>query len=409
MNTDQRIDSLCLKGLLRYFGVGPRGIVTPSVIRLNHNDIEYLKFWWALSTTVSNLAERTRSRPREIAGVVGSEDIIAVGEIPGTLDACETIRIQSRTGDPSLFAVIEPSPTWISGPNRLLALTLLEAERSILAAERVMAKGVFQSLVLEKAKLVEDALRVSALREILSSPAGRSRLTPFERKQAGKARTPLYRLAYAAAELLHGIGDIVPESIQELFSEGVLQNLEKWRKFELATALACAESISNAMGTPFILDTSFSSTRPIATVGRFKIWWQKTIPSRPNSLLDTGELMVKNLAFTLGVSEGSGRSDLLIESNDIPISLIECKWFEDASSSHNAIIDACNQTVRYARDLCRHRGGKLQTILNNSIISLADRGTAPLVLNNRSIGCMGLKDMEMGELDGWSANIIATY
>lgn len=402
-----RLDALCLRGILRCLGAGPRGPLSPSVFRVHREDIDALRFWWALSGSVGRLAERVRSRPREIQGSIGTDERTTQGEIPGALDACGTALIQARTGDGSLFVVAEPAPTWLTGPNRLLALTLRDAERAIHAASRKMSASLFAGIVTDRMRLIEDALRVSALREILMNPAGRLRLTPHERRQALKARTPLYRLAYDAAEALRGVDALDAATLAAMFSEALLPALEAWRKFEIACCVEVGAALARATGASPALDTTFSAARPCVTVGGCSVWWQRTIPSRPLHALDPGERQIADLADSLSVRDGSGRADLVIEKGGRIVSMIECKWFSEPSSWADPVWDACSQLSRYARDEVFANGGSDTELLKNSIIALSHRGGAPMIVTGGKVGCVDLADIEGGALDDWARRIAA--
>lgn len=401
------LDDLCVRGLLHCLRAGERAAVTIGGTGFRPEDIEALRFWWALSSSVGHLAERARAHPREISGSIGAEERVAVGEIPGILDAGETVRIQARTGDTTLFAVIEPSPTWVSGPNRLLATTLLEAERVLLAANKSHSGGVFADIAAVRARILEDALRVSAIREVLATPAGRARITPYERRQAGKARAPLYRLAVEAADLLRGVEALDPVVLAALFAENLLPALEEWRKFELATLLACAAALGTACGEVPRLDFAFSARRPAARIGRFSLWWQRVLPQRPTAALDVGEAMARNLAAGLLVSEGAGRADITVEVEDRIVGLVECKWFGAPEAAPSAILDACSQIVGYARDEVHQRGGDVSDLLAHSLIALAARGGAPFADGAGGIACADLADMAAGRLAAWAGRVAA--
>jgi hypothetical protein len=369
-------------------------------------DIEPLRLWWALSEKVGMLAERVRARPREIAGVIEAEETVAEGVISGILDACETARIQARTGNPGLFAVAEPSTTWLSGPNRLLSMTLMEAERVIQATLKGRSGSLLHEPIANRYHLLEEALRISAIREILSSPAGRTRLTPHERRQAAKARTALYRLANQAAEMLRGVEALDENVLEQLLSESILPCLEPWQRFELATLIACTEALGEVCDTTPVLDTAFSSIRPAARVGPFSVWWQRIVRPRPWEALDQGEAMAATLASSLGVAAGAGRADLTIEVDGRVVGFVECKWFGVASSARGAILEACTQIVGYARDEAYRTDGDAEAILSRSLIALAARHGTPIADGSTGVACADIEDMEAHRLGGWAERII---
>ncbi len=403
----ERLESGCIRGLLRCFRSGPRGAAGDGSSRLVHDDASSLRFWWALSDCVGSLATRVRERPREIVGVTVVDESIAFGEIPGVLNAAETSRLQSRTMNPSLFVVDEPNSTWLSGPNRVLALTLVEADRALLSHSEALTRVAFAALAGDRAVLVEEALRVQALREILLTPAGRARLTPFERRQAAKARAPLYRLAHQAATTLRGIEDLDPGVLQALFSEALLPSLEVWRCFELFCVLEVTHALEKATGSRALLDVAFSSSRPAAKVGPYSVWWQRIVPPRPDISLDPGEALARALAASLDVGAGAGRADIAVEFEQKIVAFIECKWFGVPDQAPGAILAACSQLVGYARDVQHLQGGVTEELLERSVVALAARGSAPLVDGGGKVCCVDFDDIEAGAFDGWAVGLVA--
>lgn len=401
------LDALCLRGLLRWLGAGPRSPYGGPVALVRHEDVEALRMWWALSGPAGALAARIAARPREVSPALDGFRREVSGELPGPPEAALSALLQAITLDPAAFVVTETSATWLSGPNRVLAKTLDTARGSLRAAALHARGGVFDGPARERLALLDDALRVGPIRELLAMPAGRARIGAHERRQAAKARAPLYRLSWDCASSLAGIDALEPESIAALLMQETLPSMEAWRKFELAVLLEVGEALAAAMGSPFELDASFAAGRPAAHVGDLEIRWQRAISGRPDAALDPGERMARDLALSLGVEAGTARADITVERSGRVLSIIECKWFSDTASVSSAILDACPQIVGYARDAAHAQGESHDAILARSLVALADRGPAPLCGGAAPVGCVGLLDLGGAVLGRWAAAVVA--
>jgi hypothetical protein len=374
---------------------------------VRNEDVEALRMWWALSGPVGALAARVAARPREVSPALDGFRREVSGELPGPPEAAASALLQAITLDPAAFVVTEMSATWLSGPNRVLAKTLDAARGALRAAALHARGGLFDGPARERLALLDDALRVAPIRDLLATPAGRARIGAHERRQAAKARAPLYRLSWDCASSLAGIEALEPESIAALLAQETLPSMETWRRFELAVLLEAGEALAAATGSPCILDASFAAGRSAARVGDLDIRWQRAIPGRPEAVLDSGERMARDLALSLGVAAGTARADLTIERAGRILSIIECKWFSDAASVPAAILEACPQIVGYARDAGYVQGDAYDAILARSLVALADRGLAPLRGGAAPVGCVGLGDLGGAALGPWAAAVIA--
>ncbi len=405
MTAEERVSDRALRALLRvYRAAAPAGI-KPKSWNLERTDVEAVAVWWALSPSVTELAARVVHHPREITTVSEAEERVTQGDIPGAINAGATVLHQIITGDPSAFVVAEHFDTYLSGPNRLLAVTLSEAWHLLDAAAR--DSDVIKNIAGPQLRLLESAMRVGGVKEVLAAPGGRRRVTPYEKRQAAKMRAYLYRLAYAAAVLLDGVRVLDPPSLSVLFEQAVLPNLEPWRRFELACLLEAALSLSRVTGDPVALDLAFTARRPAATVGPFALHWQYSISPRALPDLDTGERLARQLASSLGVQPGVRKADIALEHHGDLIAMVECKWFQSPADAPGAIADACDQLVVYARDHVKKHGGNVVALLSDSVVALAFRGSAPLVLTGSLVGCVDFDDIENLELDNWALGLTA--
>lgn len=363
--------------------------------------------WWALSGPVGALALRCSIRPREISASLEDSRREVSGELPGPPDATASALLQAISCDPAAFVVTEATGTWLSGPNRVLAKTLDTARSALRAAALHARGGLFDGSAKDRLSLIDEALRTAALRDILASPAGRARVVAHERRQAAKARAPLYRLAWDCASTLLSVEALERESVAELLASDILPSVETWRRFEMACLLEIGDALSAAAGVPCALDASFVGGRPAARVGEVNVWWQRAIRSRPDEEMDEGERIVADLAESLGVAAGTGRADLVVERQGRILAIVECKWFGSPSSVSGAILEACSQLTGYARDAAFRQGDNPAAILSRSLIALADRGNVPLTVGSGPIGCIGLPDLGGTGLGPWATSVLA--
>lgn len=403
---ENRLNEICLRALLRYAGNGEPSPYGGEVKRIIDEDIDSLRMWWALSEPVGALATRCVSNPREISSHYSDLRTEVSGVLTGPPDAAASVILQATTCNPTAFVVTESADTWITGPNRVLARTLHMAQLSLQPAALHALGGIFEKKAKERLALIDDALRIAPIREVLTSPDGRSRIVPYERRQAAKARAPLYQLAWKCASTLYGIESFDLGIISDLLASGVLWTIEPWRRFEMACIIEAAEALSGVAHEPYHLDISFSSKRPVARIGDIKIWWQRSIPLRPESELDTSERISLNLSKSLGVSSGTPRADIAIEKNGRVLSLLECKWFEAEQSASTSILLASQQITNYARNASYHQNEDVSAMLSHSIIALAYRGDAPFRVASGPIGCIDLSDLGGNKLEPWARSII---
>lgn len=406
ISMEARVTQAALRGLLRVFRSGVPADMSTVRWNLDRADTEAVSVWWALSPAVTRLAERVLHHPREITTVSEPEERVTPGEISGAVNAGATVIHQITTADPSAFVVAESFETYMSGPNRVLAITLAEAWHVLDAAARV--SDIIARAADEQLRLLESAMRVAGVREVLAASGGRRRITPYERRQTAKTHSYLYRLAYDAAVLLEGVRALDATTLDALFREALLPKLEVWRQFELACLLEAALSLSKAIGEAVTLDLAFTSGRPAATIGPFTLFWQYGVQPRESEDLDPGERMARHLAASLGVQPGTRKADVAVERKGALVALIECKWFQTEADAPSAIADASEQLVAYARDHVAKYGGDVTRLLSDSIVALAYRGAAPLIGPGSPVGCVGFEDIERGALDAWALHLAAS-
>lgn len=350
--TSDMLSDYCLSALLRCHCAQHDQGWQSQTPRAMIEDREELLLRWALSDDLRRIAEHVVARPRDIRSAIAFETQTYSGHIPGAVNARDTLYAQELTGNPTLFVVSEPSASPITRRNHVLAWILREAESLILSAMRRHKLGPDQEWIHSHAALIEQATRSKVLREVMLSPAGRRRPGGAEIRDARKSLSPLYRMAANAMLTFEGIERFEPEAIKALLSSTLMAQLEDWQKLELSAGLAIAEALATSSGTPLRWKGSIAGGSEIASVGRYRIHWQKSLPRRPEAQLDASEIMVRKTAEALDAGIGLARTDISVidDSNGTIVSHLECKWFGSPNSANAAITDAVAQLVRYCRD-----------------------------------------------------------
>lgn len=370
-----KVTRLCTDGILRCLRSNP--ITDPNLtydyITYPMN-LEMLRFYWALSYDIEKIANIIVHNPRRLTTTITFEETEKNGEITGSINASSTILAQLRTLNPTLFVVLEPSTTVHSLPNYLVAWILSEAFHILLSARRIYKKLNKYEWFNKKLSLLEQALRNEILQDIMLSSTGRKRPNGAVLRAASKARVPIYLYAIEVFELLEGIERGKEEAIKYCLSQTLIANLEYWQRLELATALEAAKALSTITGNPVRISFPFEAGQPVASIGRFDIYWQYAVPQRFREQLDMTELWSRQIATGIGVKSSDSRADVVVCYNSKVVSLFECKYFESESSLSQSVLDASNQLAKYARDIYPDSIPQATNLLSKSCIVVAYRG-----------------------------------
>jgi hypothetical protein len=404
------VSDYCLAALLRCHR-SPQGQGWQSTTpKADIEEREELLLRWALSSSIKNIAEHVINSPRDIQTAISFSTHTYSGQIPGTVDARETLFAQELTGDSTLFVVSEPSQSPLTRRNNVLAWVLLQAESLVLSAIRRHQLKPQQEWIYSRAKLFEQASRLRVLREVMLSPAGRRRPGSAAIRDARKSLSVLYRSAADAVATFEAIEVMDPQTIRQLLSDTLIAKLEDWQQLELAAALAAAESLAKACGARVRWKGSIAGGSQIATVGPYTLHWQHALSMRTVGQLDPSERLIREAAENLQAGLGQARADITIRRNvdAKAIAHMECKWFGSPASASSSIVDAVSQLVRYCRDSCPNSVTQAQDMLQDSVIvtsTLADftqrlDGTSPVNLTDFA----GLAN---GCLDVWAFRLHA--
>lgn len=404
------VSDYCLAVLLRCYRSRQGQGWQSTAPKADIEEREELLLRWALSSSVIGIAEHVINYPRDVRSSIAFTTSTYSGQIPGTVDARETLYAQELTGDSTLFVVSEPSNSPLTRRNNVLAWLLLQAESLVLAAIRRHQLKPEQEWIYSRAALFERATKLRTLREVMLSPAGRRRPGSAAILDARKSLSVLYRSAADAVAKFDAIEGMDPEAIRQLLSETLIAQLEDWQKLELASALAAADSLGKACGERVRWKGSIAGGSQIATVGPYSLHWQHALPMRTVDQLDQSERLIRETAESLQAGLGSARADITIRRNldNKVLAHIECKWFSSPASTSSAIVDAISQLVRYCRDSCPTNDLQAQDMLRDSIIVTSNlfgftqqlEGTTPVNLTDFS----GLVD---GCLDAWAFRLHA--
>lgn len=421
MNIDKLHDSLtelCISGILRCLKSRTTlGISIPAGFSKSLN-LEMLRFYWALCSDIEELAQFVVHNPRRLTTAIVYEEVERSGEISGSINAGATLMAQARTLNPTLFVVLEPTVTVHSEPNHLVAWTLSEALHILLSARRFYKNLDQYTWFNSKVSILEQALRHDTLQDVMFTATGKKRPTGSAIRAASKARVPIYQKAIEVFDLLEKIERGLEEAVATCLSQTLIAQLEYWQQLELATAIEAAYALSVSTNKPVSLSFPIIAGRPVAEVGPFEIYWQYTIPHRSREQLDITELWSRQVAAGIGIKAFDSRADVVICYHGNVVSIFECKYFESRSSLPQAVLDASNQIVRYARDVHPESIPQAKAILARNCIVVADRDSlyekmnppesSSEPFNQRFIYFTDINGLKEHSLEKWANQLLAT-
>lgn len=359
--------SSIVSALLRYFREGE--LVAADGSRIEEADRDMLRLHWSISSPVFNLVEYVRRHPHELRSSLDTRRTTSPN-IRGNIDFAESVREQLRTADPSIFVFNEAYRSHESGPNRVLFWTVSYAAllgrrfRSLLPA-----KGSYALRTVAVLRSLENARRLLPLPEpqLLRVPS------PDDVRAARGSRSPLYRRAAEAYQLLRSIERLDPYAMTSLLGDTLVGPMERWRQFEFALGLGMADAIASVTGgRPHLHYIGFGVPDPLVTVGPFAILWQRPGPLYDNFMLEAWERRAVDILAAFDVRPGWDRPDIVVVDTHTQraIAVGEAKYFESASW-RDAFRGAATQIVDYARGY-EKKQGNVEEIIARSVIALWD-------------------------------------
>ena len=385
-----------------------------SMISLN---LELLKYYWALSDGIEEIAKTVVHNPRRLTTDIDYEEVEQSGIITGSINAGATMIAQARTLNPALFIVLEPLTTSHSLPNQLVSWVLSEAFQILFSARKSYPRLNEFDWFNNKIVLLEQALRNEMLREVLINPSSQKRPNGAVLRSSSKAKLPIYQKAievfYQYDQLENG--DL--NAIIDCLSQTLLAKLEYWQMLELASALMAANALSMECNSPIHLTFPIVPGHPVAKTGDFEIYWQFPINHRSDEYLDPSELWSRQIAKSIGFQPSDGRADVVVLFNQKIVAIFECKYFETESTLTQSVLDACNQIVRYARDAYPNSDTLSRQLLNNSCIIVSDKGFKKEKRNNDkheidasdiTVHYTDIEGLTAGDLNEWAKSLRKT-
>ncbi|MDR6144342.1 hypothetical protein QE363_000135 [Sphingomonas sp. SORGH_AS870] len=393
--------------LLRYFR--PAVAADAKVIRIDaERDRDLLRLQWALSATVTRLADYILAHRHETQSFLVTRERSDSGTVRGRIDARATLLKRTVGGDPAIVVAHEPVRSFDSGPNHVTVWVLQQAW---------LLAGRFSALLPSDAtyRTSSDAAvgRLERVRKIGAISAAMAEINLFRRPSAGalraaaQSRRRTYRLAYEAYSTLAAVeaGDTV--AIEMVLRDTLVAPIEIWRRFELATALAMAEALAGATGVPMRLNILAGGNRmPIASIGRFAIFWQSRTNWYVPPKVERSEAVVRAVLARFGLGPDQDRPDLVVADleTDRVVAVVEAKYFTAAAEDAlDRLREATHQVVRYARGYRVLE--EIDPLLERSAIALVRRPDVPQPACAPAV--LGFEDMIGGErLARWAEALV---
>lgn len=337
--------------LLRYFRGGAP--IEADVPRLDQRrNVEILKGHWSLSAPVRDLVGYALANPHEAQALLAYRQRVDDAVARGRIDARRTMIHRQQTGLPSALVTHEPVRSFNTGPNLLLAWVLREA--ASYTARLLSWQGSaspYLSAIETAQRDLRAVQRIEALREPIRALSLGQRPSPGAVVEAARSRRPLYRLAVDAYRLLQGLERGKAEAMERVARSALLAPLEDWRRFELAVGLSLGEALARASGGPLQLHLlGGDSSGPIATAGRFAVYWQQRTPYYQAPPLEPSEIAARGVLEVYGMNVGGDRPDLIVvdREKDAVAAVVEVKYVTGGTPS-DRFREAVDQVVRYGR------------------------------------------------------------
>jgi len=408
MNIDAAVVDYSAALLLRYFRGGAP--IEAAVPRLDQRrDVEILKGHWSLSAPVRDLVGHALANPHETQALLAYRQRIDDAVARGRIDARRTMIHRQQTGLPSALVTHEPVRSFNTGPNLLLAWVLREA--AAYTARLLSWQGSASPYlpIIETAQLDLRAVqRIEALREPLRALSLGQRPNPGAVVEAARSRRPLYRLAVDAYRLLQGLERGDAEAMERVARSALLAPLEDWRRFELAVGLSLGEALARASGGPLQLHLLGGvSSGPIATAGRFAIYWQQRTAHYQAPPLEPSEIATRDVLKAYGINTGGDRPDLIVvdRDKDAVAAVVEVKYVTGGTPS-DRFREAVDQIVRYGRAYAP--AGATGPLLARSLVVLSRDAPERIDPAGDAPFSTDFDDLTQPQgLDAWAAALLA--
>lgn len=402
MNVDAAIVDFSAALLLRYFRRGDA--LASETPRVEHRrDLELLKGHWAVSEPVRALVSYVLTHPHEAQSLLALRTRVDDAVARGRIDARRTWLYRLQTGLPSAIVAQEPVRSFNTGPNLLLAWVLREAAAYTARLSSWQGPSSPYLEVIERAQGEMRAVqRLEALREPLRAVAIGQRPGAGALRSAARSRRQIYRLALEAYTLLQGVERGDAAAIERVARSALIGPLEDWRRFELAVGLAVAEALAEATDAPMRLSLLGGDTAaPIATAGRFGVYWQQRTAHYTMPPLEPSEVVTREILAAFNLSIGADRPDLVVVDHDAGqvVSIVEVKYVAGDTAS-GRFREAVEQVVRYARGYAPP--GATGPILSRSLVAISRDAPSLADLSADVLGSVDFAGIMRSELSAWA-------
>lgn len=360
--------SYLVRILLRYFRKGEAQSVTLS--HVHESDKDLLLLQWSVSEQVGDLCRYLTHHPHELRAVLQPRTVVASGCARGRIRAAESVVLQGRIGDPSVFAYEEPFRSFDAGPNRVLGWTLsYAAQIATRFRSLVPAEATYHSRILDRLRLLEDVRRLlRTVRAPVSMPSA------GDVRAARRSRQLLYRKAAVAYEFLLAVERLEKIAIKDLLMRSLVGPMERWRQFELALVLSMANAVAARIGAAVALKSILPGTSDsIIDIGPYAIRWQQPGPGFLPLTFSGWEAREVEIIREYGFLPGYDRPDVVMydRRTNTVVSVGEAKYYEN-DDWRDRLRDAVSQIVTYAR--AYGDAQDVNRILGRSVIALWSAG-----------------------------------
>lgn len=205
------------------------------------------------------------------------ETAIHFGQIPGSIEARETILQQHLTTDPSLFVVNELLPSRESLMWQDVVVWTLKLARDEISKSLESNHGYNKHTLIDRLAVHNRALALPALSRAITGRIGRSEPRESTINFARRSKSGLHPKAADCLRIYQGLRRLAPFALRRFFSDTFFDHLGDQRLLELAVGLAVSEALSVASGHPLTWNLSIASDGIMTKVGSFEVGWPRSV------------------------------------------------------------------------------------------------------------------------------------
>jgi hypothetical protein len=404
--SDEAIVEYASAALLRYFRKGFSAVTVRTRFDIAR-DIDFLIHHWAISDPVLHLTSYLLGHRQEVQALLTYRSRVDDSVVRGRIDAARTVLHQLRSGLATAVVSYEPTRSFNTGPNQVLAWVLHHAR--MLTTRLLGWQDVGSGYETRGNSIISNLnqiYRLEALRDALGNPAVNRRPGPGALRDAARSRRQLYRSAVSAFDLLRGVEAGSTEAIDAIVRTTLIGPLESWRRFELAVAMAMGEAVAEHYSTPLRISViGGASDRPLLSCGPFDIYWQNRSPFFAPAAPEPSEEIVSEIVRAYGFQPGQERPDFVVVDRELGrvAAVAEAKYLLGDTASAR-FRDAAEQIVLYSRSYST--ASDLTALIGRSLIILSD--DAPEIVNTTAAGVPAAVDfggITHGALSAWCGRL----